>query len=257
MTTQAPVTIYPSLKDRVVLVTGGGSGIGEAIVRRFAVQGAKIGFIDIKQAESEALVRDLTSAGGTVRFERADITDIAALRAAIVRLRTALGPITILVNNAAHDERHKTEDVTPEYWDQRIAVNLKHKFFAAQAVLPDMKAARMGSIINFGSTSWMIGQGGMAAYTAAKSAILGLTRSLARDFGTYNIRVNAIAPGWIMTQRQIDLWLTPEGEKELLQRQCLKRKLVPEEIAKFTVFLASDEASACTNQQYVVDGGWV
>ncbi|MBL8698414.1 MAG: SDR family oxidoreductase [Alphaproteobacteria bacterium] len=257
MTTQTPVTIYPSLKDRVVLVTGGGSGIGEAIVRRFAVQGARVGFIDLKQAESEALVRELGGTGAEVRFERADITDIAALRAAIDRLRKALGPITVLVNNAAHDERHKTEDVTPEYWDQRIAVNLKHKFFAAQAVIPDMKAAGGGSIINFGSTSWMIGQGGMAAYTAAKSGILGLTRSLARDFGPFNIRVNAIAPGWIMTQRQIDLWLTPEGEKELMQRQCLKRKLVPDDVAKFAVFLASDEAGACTNQQYIVDGGWV
>ena len=144
----------------------------------------------------------------------------------------------------------------PEYWDQRIAVNLKHQFFAAQAVLPDMKEARGGSIVNFGSTSWMAGQGGMAAYTAAKSAVLGLTRSLARDYGPHGIRVNAIAPGWIMTERQVALWLTPEGEAELMRRQCLKRKLVPDEVARFTVFLASEEASACTAQHYVVDGGW-
>jgi D-xylose 1-dehydrogenase len=136
-------------------------------------------------------------------------------------------------------------------------VNLRHQFFCAQAVLEDMKAAQDGVIINFGSVSWMVGQGGMAAYTASKSAVLGLTRSLARDFGSYNIRVNAIAPGWIMTQRQIDLWLTPEGEKELMERQCLKRKLVPADIAKVAVFMASEEASACTNQHYVVDGGWV
>jgi NAD(P)-dependent dehydrogenase (short-subunit alcohol dehydrogenase family) len=239
----------------VVLVTGGGSGIGEAIVRRFAEQKSKVAFIDIK--ESQGLADELTKAGGTVRFEQADLTDIAALRAAIGRIRDAFGPITVLVNNAAHDERHPTEEVTPEYWDDRIAVNLKHQFFAAQAVLPDMKAANGGSIVNFGSVSWMVGQGGMAAYTAAKSAVLGLTRSLARDYGPYNIRVNAIAPGWIMTQRQIEKWLTPEGEAELMQRQCLKRKLVPDEIAKVTVFMASDEASACTNQQYVVDGGWV
>lgn len=249
--------IYPDLAGKTVLITGGGSGIGAAIVRRFALQKAKVGFIDIKDADSQALAAELTSAGATVRFERADITDIAALRAAVERLRAALGPVAVLVNNAAHDERHPTEAVTPEYWDERMAVNLKHQFFAAQAVLPDMKEAKAGVIINFGSTSWMVGQGGMAAYTAAKSAVLGLTRALARDYGPYNIRVNAIAPGWIMTERQIEKWLTPEGEAELMQRQCLKRKLVPDEIARFTVFLASEEASACTNQQYVVDGGWV
>lgn len=249
--------IYPDLKDKVVLVTGGASGIGEAIVRRFAAQGSKVAFIDIKIDEARALAAELAGEGATVRFEPADLTDTAALQAAIGRLRAALGPVSVLVNNAAHDERHATLEVTPAYWDERIAVNLKHQFFAAQAVLPDMIAAKSGSIINFGSTSWMIGQGGMAAYTAAKSAVLGLTRSLARDFGPHNIRVNAIAPGWIMTQRQIDLWLTPESEKELMARQCLKRKLVPDDIARATLFFASDEAGACTNQQYVVDGGWV
>jgi NAD(P)-dependent dehydrogenase (short-subunit alcohol dehydrogenase family) len=246
---------YSDLEGKVVLITGGGSGIGEAIVRRFAQQKSKVAFIDIK--ESQALADELNGQGATVRFEQADLTDIEALRAAIARIRAALGPVQILVNNAAHDERHPTPEVTPEYWDDRIAVNLKHQFFAAQAVLPDMQAARDGVVINFGSVSWMVGQGGMAAYTAAKSAVLGLTRSLARDYGPFNIRVNAIAPGWIMTQRQIEKWLTPEGEAELMQRQCLKRKLMPDEIAKFTVFLASEEASACTNQQYVVDGGWV
>jgi D-xylose 1-dehydrogenase len=246
---------YSDLAGKVVVVTGGGSGIGEAIVRRFAEQKSKVAFIDIK--ESQPLVDELTGQGGAVRFEKVDLTDIEALRASIARIRDALGPIQVLINNAAHDERHATEDVTPEYWDDRIAVNIKHQFFAAQAVLPDMKAANGGSIVNFGSVSWMVGQGGMAAYTAAKSAVLGLTRSLARDYGPYNIRVNAIAPGWIMTQRQIEKWLTPEGEAELMQRQCLKRKLVPDEIAKFTLFMASEESSACTNQQYVVDGGWV
>ncbi|WP_445500811.1 SDR family NAD(P)-dependent oxidoreductase [Microvirga sp. G4-2] len=248
---------YSDLEGKVVLVTGGGSGIGEAIVRRFAEQQCKVAFIDIARDVSERLVRDLTDQSLDVRFEHADLTDIGALRTAVGRVRDALGPIQILINNAAHDERHPTPDVTPEYWDDRIAVNLKHQFFAAQAVLPDMQAANQGVIINFGSVSWMVGQGGMAAYTAAKSAVLGLTRSLARDYGPFNIRVNAIAPGWIMTQRQVEKWLTPEGEQELMQRQCLKRKLVPDEIARFTVFLASDEASACTNQQYVVDGGWV
>ncbi|MEY4679390.1 MAG: SDR family NAD(P)-dependent oxidoreductase [Alphaproteobacteria bacterium] len=248
--------IYPDLEGRRVLVTGGGSGIGAAIVRAFARQRAHVGFIDVKRAESEALVAELRAGGATASFAEADITDIAALRAAIAALRVELGAFAVLVNNAAHDERHRTEDVTPEYWDQRIAVNLKHQFFAAQAVLPDMKEARGGSIVNFGSTSWMAGQGGMAAYTAAKSAVLGLTRSLARDYGPHGIRVNAIAPGWIMTERQVALWLTPEGEAELMRRQCLKRKLVPDEVARFTVFLASEEASACTAQHYVVDGGW-
>jgi D-xylose 1-dehydrogenase len=248
---------YSDLAGKVVLVTGGSSGIGEAIVRRFAAQKSKVAFIDIQETESRALKDELVSAGGTVHFEKTDLTDIAALRASVERIRGLCGPIRILINNAAHDERHATETVTPEYWDDRIAVNLKHQFFAAQAVLPDMKAANEGAIVNFGSVSWMVGQGGMAAYTAAKSGVIGLTRSLARDFGPYNIRVNAIAPGWIMTKRQIEKWLTPEGERELMQRQCLKRKLVPDDVARFTVFLASQEAGACTNQHYVVDGGWV
>jgi NAD(P)-dependent dehydrogenase (short-subunit alcohol dehydrogenase family) len=248
---------YSDLAGKTVLVTGGGSGIGEAIVRRFAQQKSKVAFIDIAREPSEKLASELTREGHEVRFEHADLADVAALRAAVARIREAYGPIEVLVNNAAHDERHPTPEVTPEYWDERIAVNLKHQFFAAQAVLPDMQAAQAGVILNFGSVSWMVGQGGMAAYTAAKSAVLGLTRSLARDYGPDNIRVNAIAPGWIMTKRQLEKWLTPEGEKELMQRQCLKRKLVPDEVARFTVFMASEEASACTNQQYVVDGGWV
>ena len=249
--------IYPDLEGKVVIVTGGGSGIGESIVHHFARQKARVGFLDINEAASRSVVAAMDKAGTPVAFRHCDLTDIPALREAIAALRKDLGPVGVLVNNAAHDERHRMEDVTEAYWDQRIAVNLKHQFFCAQAVIEDMKAARAGSIVNFGSVSWMVGQGGMAAYTAAKSAVLGLTRSLARDFGPYNIRCNAIAPGWIMTQRQIDLWLTPEGEQELMQRQCIKRKLVPADIAKFTVFLASEEAGACTNQHYVVDGGWV
>jgi NAD(P)-dependent dehydrogenase (short-subunit alcohol dehydrogenase family) len=251
------VAIYPDLTGKVAVVTGGGSGIGEAIVRRLAEQGVSVGFIDLKQPESRRLAEELTAAGRMVRFEPADLTDVPALRDAIGRIRGAFGPVGILVNNAANDERHATEEVTPEYWDGRIAVNLKHQFFAAQAVLPDMKAANRGVIVNFGSVSWIVGQGGMPAYTASKSAVLGLTRSLARDYGAFNIRVNAIAPGWIMTKRQLDNWLTPESEAELMRRQCLKRRLQPDEIARFTVFLASEEASACTNQHYIVDGGWV
>lgn len=253
----AMAAIYSDLAGKVVLVTGGAAGIGAAIVRRFAEQKSKVVFFDIKVDEGQRLARALSDQGLAAHFQRVDLTDIPALRAGVTEARKAHGAINILINNAAHDERHKTEEVTPEYWDDRIAVNLKHQFFASQAVLPDMKAANAGAIINFGSVSWIAGQGGMAAYTASKSGVIGLTRSLARDYGPYNIRVNAIAPGWIMTERQLEKWMTPAGETELQQRQCLKRRLVPDEVAKFTVFLASDEASACTAQHYIVDGGWV
>ncbi len=252
-----PIASYPSLRDRVVLITGGGSGIGAAMTRRFAEQKATVAFLDIADEPSRRLVAELAEAGHHVVYERCDVTDIGALRQSIGAIRHALGPITVLINNAAHDQRHPTPEVTPEMFDDRIAVNLKHQFFAAQAVLPDMQAAGGGSIVNFGSTSWMLGQGGMAIYTAAKSAILGLTRSLARDYGRYNIRVNAVAPGWIMTERQVSLWLTPEAEEALMERQCLKRKLVPDDMARVALFFASDESGACTNQQYVADGGAV
>lgn len=249
--------IYPDLEGRTVLITGGGSGIGAAIVRAFARQKAKVGFVDIADAPSLALAAELSRDGATVMYARADVTDIEALRRAIGDIRAAFGPITVLVNNAAHDDRHATESVTPEYFDQRIAVNLKHQFFAAQAVLPDMKAAGGGSIVNYSSISWMTGMGGMAIYTAAKSAVLGLTRSLARDYGEYNIRANSIAPGWVRTERQEKLWIKPESEARQMEVQCLKRWLVPDDLARFTVFLASEEAAACTSQLYVVDGGRV
>ncbi|WP_315769572.1 MULTISPECIES: SDR family oxidoreductase [unclassified Bradyrhizobium] len=248
-------TIFPSLKDRAVLVTGGGSGIGEAIVRNFLGQGARVGFIDIDLEASQQLLASLP-AEAKVHFEHADLRDIGALRAAVDGARAALGPITILVNNAARDDRHAIEDVTPDYWDERIAVNLKHQFFAAQAVAPDMIQAGGGAIVNLGSVSWVLGQGNMPCYTTAKSAIQGLTRALARDLGPNNVRVNSILPGWIMTERQQRLWLTPEGEAELMRRQCLKRKLVPDDIARVVLFFAADDSGACTNQNYIVDGGW-
>jgi D-xylose 1-dehydrogenase len=247
--------IYPSLAGKVVFVSGGGSGIGAAIVEAFARQKAHVGFVDIDEKASRQVMSSIAGVGAKGHFERCDVTDTEALTGAIDKTRAALGPITILVNNAARDDRHVTEDVTPEYWDERFAVNLKHQFFAAQAVLPDMKKAGGGSIINFGSGSWMMGLGGMVAYTAAKSAVLGLTRSLARDFGRYNIRVNAIAPGWILTERQRQLWLTPEGLSRLMDGQCLKRELSGEDIARVVLFLSSDEAGAITSQHYVVDGG--
>lgn len=247
---------YSDLKNRVVLVTGGGSGIGEAAVRAFVAQGAKVAFLDIAAEASGALLRELTGAGAAVHFEHCDLVDVTALRRSIDAIGERLGPVEVLVNNAANDERHATEDVSEELWDELIAVNLKQQFFCAQAVLAQMKRAQRGSIINLGSISWMIGQGGMIAYTASKSAVLGLTRSLARDFGPYGIRVNAVAPGWIMTRRQLMNWVTPETERQIMVGQCLKRQLQPVEVARFIVFLASDAASACTGQQYIVDGGW-
>jgi NAD(P)-dependent dehydrogenase (short-subunit alcohol dehydrogenase family) len=255
--TEVRGAIYPDLEGKTVIITGGASGIGEALVTHFAAQKAKVGLLDVKLEEGRALAESLAQRGKIVHFQHCDLTNIPALNSAIDTIRSRLGLVNILVNNAGHDDRHKTEDVTSTYFDERIAVNLKQQFFAAQAVIEDMKASGGGSIINFGSTSWMIGLGGMAIYTAAKSAVIGLTRSLARDFGPYNIRVNAIAPGWIMTKRQIELWLTPKGERAIMSNQCLKRKLKPEDIARFAVFLASEEAGACTAQHYVVDGGWV
>jgi len=246
--------IYPSLKGKTVFITGGAMGIGAAFVEAFHQQGAKVAFVDIAKEAGDKLTGRL---GSDLWFGHCDVTDTEALQHAIKDAAAAQGPITILINNAAHDERHTLEEMTSDYWDDRVAVNLKHQFFASQAVAPMMKAAGGGAIINMGSTSWMIGLGGMAAYTASKSAVTGLTRSLARDLGSFNIRVNSLLPGWIMTERQKSLWLTPEGEKDIMKFQCLKRKLYPQDMAKVALFLASDEAGACTNQDFIADGGWV
>jgi D-xylose 1-dehydrogenase len=247
-------TIYGSLKGKTVLITGGASGIGESIARSFYAQGSKVAILDYNAEAGQALAKEL---GERVHFEHSDVRDIPAFQAAIRRASDAVGPITILVNNAARDDRHTIDQVTPEYWRERFATNLDHQFFAAQAVLPDMEKAGGGSIINMGSTSYMVSDDSFAAYKTAKSAAVGLTRALARELGPKNIRVNCVVPGWIMTQRQIDLWLTPEGEKELLKRQCVKRKLVPQDIANFTLFLGADDSSAMSAQTYLVDGGWV
>ena len=247
---------YPSLVGKTVIISGGGSGIGESMTRHFAAQGCKVGFLDIADTASLALQNELISKGQSAKYIHCDVTDTEVLRTAIGDISKEFGAVGILINNAAHDQRHKLEDVTPEYWDERIAINIKHQFFAAQAVVDDMKSLGGGSIINMGSTSWMIGNGGMACYTASKSAVLGLSRSLARDLGEFNIRVNSVAPGWIMTDRQKELWLTPEGEADIFKNQCLKRFLTPEDIARPVLFFASDESAACTNQSYIVDGGW-
>ncbi len=249
--------IYPSLKGRTVLVTGGGSGIGESIVEHFAAQGSKVAFIDIQEKASKALVARLKRKRQKVHFEHCDLTDIPALKQAIVNVRKTFGPITILVNNAAHDERHTIDEVTPDYFDQRVAVNLKHQFFTIQAVVGDMKKAKNGSIVNIGSNSWMVAHGGLPVYAAAKAGVMGLTRGIARELGQYNIRVNHVSPGWILTPRQLELWATPESLAQLMQDQCLKRQLKGDDIARAVLFFASDEASAATNQTYVFDGGWL
>jgi NAD(P)-dependent dehydrogenase (short-subunit alcohol dehydrogenase family) len=247
--------IYPDLENKTVLVTGGGSGIGAATVTAFVRQKANVAFLDIADVPSQALAADLASRGGRVQFIHADVTDTSALKEAIGTVRAEFGPIDILVNNAAHDDRHPFDAITPAYFDERIAVNLKHQFFAAQAVLPDMVARQSGVIVNLSSVSWVMGSGGMAIYTAAKSAVVGFTRSLARDYGVHNIRVTSVAPGWIRTERQEKLWITADAERQSFERQCLKRWLLPEDVAKVIVFLGSDDASAITNQHYAVDGG--
>lgn len=246
---------YPSLRDRV-LISGGGSGIGADIVRHFAGQGSRVGFIDINVEASEALVDELRAEGREVDFQHADLLDIGQLRGAIDAIRATFGPITLLINNAAHDQRVSIDDITPELWDDRQAVNLKHQFFCAQAVYKDMAAAGGGAIVNVGSFAYIASTANLTPYLAAKSGVIGLTRGLARELGHHNIRVNCVLPGWIMTQRQLDLWVTPEVEAEIFRRQCLKRKIDPADIARVILFFASDEAGACTNQSYVVDGGW-
>jgi NAD(P)-dependent dehydrogenase (short-subunit alcohol dehydrogenase family) len=218
---------YPSLAARSVLVTGGASGIGADLVEQFVLQGARVGF-----------------------------SDIAALDAAIETIRRSIGPITVLLNNAANDERHGIEQTTPESWDAGIAVNLKHQFFAARNVARDMKAAGGGSIVNFGSISWMLKQGGMPVYTTSKAAVQGLTRSLARDLGPFNIRVNTLVPGWVMTDKQLRHRLDAQGRAEIARGQCLQQPLLPEHIARMALFLAADDSAMCTGQDFVVDGGW-
>lgn len=248
---------YPSLKGKVVFITGGGSGIGACLVEAFTKQGAKVAFVDIAVEASETLIARLgKEASEPPLFLPCDVTDIDALRQAIATVRDRLGNIAVLLNNAANDQRHATPDVTVDYWDNRIAVNQRHQFFAAQAVIPQMQALGGGSIINFGSVSWMLKQGGMAAYTMAKASIQGLTRSLARDFGRDNIRVNTLVPGWILTERQVDLWLDAASDRERRAGQCLDIRLQPDHVAAMALFLAADDSSGCTAQDFIVDAGW-
>jgi NAD(P)-dependent dehydrogenase (short-subunit alcohol dehydrogenase family) len=248
--------VYPSLRDRVVLVTGGASGIGAEHVTQFARQGAKVAFLDIAGDAATSLIETLRREDlPPPLYLPCDLKDIPALQAAVAQAADQLGPITVLVNNAANDQRHDYQDVTVEYWDERMATNLRHQFFAIQAVAPMMRVAGGGSIVNFGSISWHTNHGSMPAYTTAKAGIEGLTKGMARDLGPYGIRVNCVIPGWIMTQRQIDLWLTPEAEENLLRAQCLKTKLVPADVTRMVLWLASDDSRMCSSQLWVVDGG--
>lgn len=244
--------IYPSLKHKTVFLTGGASGIGAEIVRAFAQQGARVGFLDIDTERSTALAESID---GAVEFEICDLRDIEALQSGLGALKTRLGPASVLVNNAARDDRHDWRDVTPEYWDERQATNLRHTFFAIQAVARDMIEGGGGSIINMGSNSWWEAGGGFPAYATAKAAVHGLTRTMARDLGKHRIRVNTVVPGWIMTERQKELWATPEALERHRQRQCLPDLIEPVYVARMVLFLASDDAGACTANNYMVEAG--
>jgi len=247
---------YPSLSGKTVFITGGGSGIGAETVRQFCAQESKVGFIDMDVDASKQLVDAIVETGGSVpTFRACDLRDIDALKQAFKSLETDLGAATVLVNNAARDDRHGWPDVTPEYYDERIATNLRHMFFATQAVAPGMIAAGGGSIINFGSNSWWEASGGMPVYTTSKAAVHGMTRSFARDLGEHRIRVNTVVPGWVMTERQKALWATPEALEKHLDRQCLPDLIEPVYLARMVLFLASDDAAMCSANNYMVEAG--
>ncbi len=249
--------IYPCLKDRPVVISGGASGIGEAIVKSFGAQGARVGFVDLMEEAGAALAGELRALGQTVAFQRCDITDTGQYRRAIKRFEEMHGPCLVLVNNAANDTRMDWREVTPDEFQRRIAVNLEHAFFATQAVAPGMIAAGTGSIVNFGSISWMAAQAGIPVYTAAKAAAHGMTRSFARELGKHNIRVNTVVPGWVMTKRQLDLWVDDAANELIDRSQCLAGRVQPADIAAMVTFLASDNARMCSAQNFIVDGGWV
>jgi NAD(P)-dependent dehydrogenase (short-subunit alcohol dehydrogenase family) len=247
---------YPSLDGMPVVISGGASGIGETIVREFAAQGSKVGFVDIQEEAGRKLQDELVAAGHTAKFARSDITDVSAHQSAIRSFEEAHGPALALLNNAANDTRQEWNEVTPESWDRAIAVNLRHQFFAAQAVIPGMIKARKGSILNFGSLSWMISLGSLHAYTASKAGAHGMARSLARDVGKHGIRVNTLVPGWIMTERQLTHWVGEEQLKQIEEAQSIGGPLYPADIARMALFLAADDSKMITGQQFLVDGGW-
>ena len=247
---------YSDLKNKKVFITGGGSGIGASIVEHFCEQNSEVYFVDINIKDSNKLINKLRKKKFRLpKFIECDLLDVTKLQNVIKNIITSKGPINVLVNNAANDQRHKTEEVDEKYWENRIGVNLKHCFFAAQAVVEGMKKLKNGSIVNLGSVSWMLGEGDKVIYETAKSAVVGLTRSFAQEFGTFNIRCNSVVPCSIATERQIKHWLTPKYKKLILEKQALKRQLKPEDVARLVLFLASDQSSGCTKQDFIVDAG--
>jgi len=248
-----PHAVYPSLANKTVLVTGGGSGIGADIVAGFVRQKARVFFFDVNEESSQGLCDQL---GGAAKFHRCDLTNLDVLKASIAQVESVAGPISVLVNNAANDDRHKVEDVTPAYWDNRMNVNLRHLFFASQAVVSGMKRGGGGSIINLGSVSWHLALPEISIYETAKAAIEGMTRAMARDLGESNIRVNCVIPGAVRTPRQMALWHTPEEEAKILAQQCIKTRVEPIDVSSMVLFLASDDARLCTGHNYWVDAGY-
>ncbi len=248
---------FPSLQGARVFITGGGSGIGAAMVEAFAEQGAQVAFVDFAQADSEALVQKVAAAGDAKPwFRHCDVRDVAALQTAIGQATADVGDFACLVNNVARDDRHTLEEVTPDYWDERMAVNQRPAFFAIQSVVPGMKRLGGGSIINLGSTGWQTKGREFPCYAIAKSSVNGLTRGLAGSLGPHRIRVNTVSPGWVMTERQIKLWLNAEGEEAIKRNQCLPDKLLAGDVARMVLFLASADAAMCTAQEFKVDAGW-
>lgn len=248
---------YPSLRDRAVFITGGGTGIGATLVEGFAAQGARVAFVDVAEGPSRALADTVAAAGHAQPWWRAcDVRDVAALQAAIADAARELGDFHVLVNNVASDTRHTLAEITPDYYDDRIAINQRAALFALQSVVPGMQRLGGGSVVNLGSISWQIKQADLPCYAIAKSAVNGLTRGTAASLGRDRIRVNTVSPGWVMTERQLKLWVTPESAREIERNQCLPDRLQPEDIAAMVLFLASDDARMCTAQEFIVDGGW-
>ena len=254
----SPFAVYPSLRGRAILITGGATGIGASLVEHFALQGSRVAYLDVQDEAGDALAERLAAGGcPSPLYLHCDLTDVAALRTAVVRVVDEFGAIDVLVNNAGNDQRHSIDQLTAEMWDKSMAVNLRPHFFAVQAALPTMKKAGSGSIINMSSIAWIIPSTGVPAYATAKAAIVGLTRTLAHELGPSGIRVNAVLPGAIATEKQKRLWYTPEYKAEIMASQALKRDLVPDDVARLVLFLAADDSSAITNQSLIVDGGWV